>query len=358
MKPRIPPRRAIERMGRHGFPPEETGGRLRLDLNENTAGCSPAAQRALARLSRREIARYPAYQATRRKLARYFGVHPEELLLTNGADDALRLPFDVFAERGSAVLLAEPTFPMYAFWAALAEARLIRLRYGPQMEFPLREALATLRAGPRLFYLANPNNPTGTLLDRSEIRKLLRAASRTVVVVDEAYFDFSGVTVLDWIRQCPNLVVVRTFSKAPGLAALRLGCLFAARATAEALRRVQPPYPVNVAALVAAEAAVRDARYIRWYAREIAASKRELYRALARCGIRAFPSGGNFVLADFGSRAAALLRALRRQGILLRDRSSDFGAAGYVRITLGTLPETQELVRALERLWPKNDRPS
>jgi histidinol-phosphate aminotransferase len=351
MKPRIPLRRAIERMKRRGFPPEETGGRLRLDLNENTAGCSPAAQRALARLGRDEIARYPAYQPTRRKLAQYFGVRPEELLLTNGADDALRLPLDVFAERGSTVLLVEPTFAMYAFWAELAEARVVRLRYGPQMEFPMPEALCALRAAPRLFFLANPNNPTGTLLERNEIRKLLRAAPRTLLIVDEAYFDFSRVTVIDWVRQFPNLVVVRTFSKAPGLAALRLGCLFAGRRTAEALHRAQPPYPVNVAALAAAEAAVRDPRYIRWYAREIAASKQELYRALDRCGIRAFPSGGNFVLAEFGRRAGAVLRGLRRQGIFLRDRSGDFRGAGYVRITLGTLPQTRELIRALERLW-------
>jgi histidinol-phosphate aminotransferase len=358
MKPPIPLRRAIERMGNHGFPTEETGGRLRLDLNENTAGCSPRVRKALARLGRDAIARYPGYEATRRRLARYFGARPEELLLTNGTDDALRLPFDVFAERGSRVLLVEPTFAMYAFWADLAEARVVRLRYGPEMEFPMRDALRALRAGPRLFFLANPNNPTGTLLARSEIRKLLRAAGRTVVVVDEAYYDFSGVTVIDWIRRYPNLVVMRTFSKAPGLAALRLGCVFAERGTAQALHRAQPPFPVNVAALVAAEAAARDARYIRRYAREIAASKRELYRALDRFGIRAFPSGGNFLLADFGARAGAILRALRRQGILLRDRRSDFGGQGYVRITLGTRAETRELVRALERLWPRSDRQS
>jgi histidinol-phosphate aminotransferase len=351
MKTGIPLRRALARMARHGFPSEEPGGRLRLDLNENLAGCSPAVRRALARLGRQEIARYPGYEAARRRLARYFGVRPEELLLANGTDDALRLPFDAFAERGSTVLLVEPTFAMYRFWAGLAETRVVRLRYGRKMEFPMAAALRALRAGPRLFFLANPNNPTGTLLGRREIGKLLRAARRTVMVVDEAYFDFSRVTVIDRIRRYRNLLVMRTFSKAPGLAALRLGCVFAHRETAQALHRAQPPFPVNLAALAAAEAAVNDARHFRRYAREVAAAKQALYCALARLGVPAFPSGGNFVLADFGARAGTILRALRRRGIFLRDRRSDFPGAGCVRITVGTRAQTREFIRALERLW-------
>ncbi len=180
---------------------------------------------------------------------------------------------------------------------------------------------------------------------------MLDAAKRTLVVVDEAYAEFSGVTALGWIRRYPNLVVVRTFSKAAGLAGLRLGCLLANREFVATIRKAQAPFTVNSLAMIAAAAAIRDRAYIRRYAQEVRLARQELSRVLARLGVKTFPSGANFLLADFGSRAPALLRALERQGILLRDRTPDFGRVGYVRITLGTRAQTRRLIRALERLW-------
>jgi histidinol-phosphate aminotransferase len=324
---------------------------LRLDYNENTVGCSPAVRRALARLTREQVAMYPEYQVARRRLARFFRVRPAELLLANGADEALRLVFDVFIERGDRVLLVEPTFTMYRVYADLFGARLAELRYDARMRFPLGAVLRALRRRPRAFFLANPNNPTGTLLGPAALRAMLDAAPRSLVVVDEAYSEFGGVTVLPWIRRYPNLVVVRTFSKATGMAGLRLGFLFTNRHTAAHFRKAQPPFPVNTAALVAAAAALRDARHIRAYVREIARSRKDLAAALARLGVPCAPSHANFLLADFGPRAPALLRALQRRRILLRDRTHDFGRPGWVRITLGTRPQMRRLIRALDSLW-------
>lgn len=345
-------RRTVARMRAYAPPLEGRRGNLRLDFNENTAGCSLAVRRALVRLSRESIAMYPEYEPTRRSLARYFRVRPEEMLLTNGTDEALRLVFDGFVDSEDTVLLVEPTFAMYRFYAELAGARVLALRYRDGMEFPMSEVLHALRASrPRVFFLANPNNPTGTLLTRADLRRILKHAQETVVVVDEAYFEFSGVTLLDGIRRHPNLIVTRTFSKAMGLAGLRLGFQFANARLAAGLHKAQSPYSVNAAALVAAETAARDGGFIRRYVRGVQQSKRELLAALRRLDIRAFPSGGNFVLVDFGSRAARLLRDLRRRGILLRDRKSDFARAGYVRITLGTIEQMRRLIRALEETW-------
>jgi histidinol-phosphate aminotransferase len=245
---------------------------------------------------------------------------------------------------------------MYRFYAELAGARIVALRYDAAMGFPLDGVLGALRLrrrrkSPRVMFLANPNNPTGTLVDRAALGRILQAARETLVVVDEAYFEFCGVTVLPWIHRYPNLVVTRTFSKAAGLAGLRIGFLFANPGITAVLRKARSPYAVNMAALVAAAAAARDGRFLSDYAREVNRSKRLLERELSRLEIPVLPGAANFVLVDFGRRATALLRGLRRRGILLRDRRADFGRVGFVRITVGTRTQMRRLVRALERLW-------
>ena len=352
MKLAVPVRQAVARMRAYQPPLEGRSGRLRLDFNENTIGCSPGVRRALARLTRTQVSMYPEYGPALRRLARFFRVRPEELLLTNGTDEGLRLVVDTFVESDDAVLLVEPSFALYRFYAELAGTRVVALRYGKGMEFPREEVLRALRARPQLFFLANPNNPTGTLVARNVLRGILEAAPRTLVVVDEAYFEFSGLTVIRWINRYANLIVTRTFSKGMGLAGLRLGCLFANCRLTAALRKAQSPYAVNVAALAAMEAATRDVWFIADYVRQANRSKQELQRGLTRLGVPHWPSAANFVLADFGARAPALLRAFRRRGILLRDRQTDFGRVGYVRITVGTRAQTRLLVRALEKLWP------
>jgi histidinol-phosphate aminotransferase len=294
-----------------------------------------------------QMAMYPEYQVTTRCLARFFRVRPDEILLTNGIDDALHLISDTFIERGDSVLLAEPTFDMYRFFAELAGARVIARRYDEEMRFPIAGVLRELGRSPRVLYIANPSNPTGTLVQPDELRRILRAASRTLVLVDEAYFDFSGLTVLSWIRRYRNLMVARTFSKAAGLAALRLGCLFARPEILSVMRRASTPYPVNMAALVAAEASIRDTRFVRKYTREVLRSRVLLEKGLTRLGARVYPSAGNFVLADFGPGVHRMVRALERKGILVRERK-DFPREGFVRISAGTQADTRRLLRAIQ----------
>jgi histidinol-phosphate aminotransferase len=349
--PRVRVRDAVKGMAPYAAPEEGRAGKLRLDFNENTVGCSPAVLRALRRVGREDLAIYPEYEASVRRLARHYGVRPAEMLLTNGVDDALRLLMETFVDPGSTVLIAEPTFSMYRFFAEVAGARVETVRYDAGLRFPLEETLRALKRSPRLLLLANPNNPTGTLLEEKQLARILDRARRTLVLVDEAYFEFSGVTVLPWIRRRGNLVVARTLSKAAGLAALRLGLLFARADLADAMRRTFTPYPVNTLALVAAEAALSDRKFLRHYAREVLQSRWELARGLERLGARVFPSAANFLLADFGPGAGRLVRRLARRGILLRDRASDFGRDGYVRITAGLPAQTRRLLRAVEEEW-------
>lgn len=348
MKSRLPVRKAI--LQRKSFEPPSEGRlhKLRLDFNENTSGCGPAVSRALKKLTPQQLAMYPEYAATTRRLATHFGVNADELMLTNGGDDALRVFFDAFVESDGSILICEPTFTMYRYYAEIYGARVDTLRYNREMEFPLGEFIAALRKKPSVVFIANPNNPTGTLLQKNTIEKILIAATNTAVVIDEAYAEFSGVTVLPLIRKYPQLFVARTFSKAAGLAGLRLGAVMASRESLSYLRRAMPPFPVNIAALVAAEAAVKDGVAIRNYVRETKRMREWFARELVKLNIKTFPSAGNFLLADCGSRGPAIFAKLASQGILLRERSDDIGP-GFVRISIGTEREMRRVVAAIRK---------
>ena len=199
-----------------------------------------------------------------------------------------------------------------------------------------------------MFFLVNTNNPTGTLVSRDDLAKLLRAATHTAVVIDEAYAEFSGETALPWIRRYSHLFVARTFSKAAGLAALRLGAVIGCRDSLALVRRALPPYPVNLAAIAAAVAATKERKSIAQY---VAGTKRRrvwFTRALQALGVRVFPSAANFLLADFGENGPAFFRKLARHNILVRERSKDLGP-GYARITIGTQAELEKFLRLLRQ---------
>jgi histidinol-phosphate aminotransferase len=348
MKVRLPVRKAILQRKTYEAPAEGRLNKMRLDFNENTTGCGPAVLRALRKLTAQQLAMYPEYAAPTRRIAAHFGISEHELLLTNGGDDALRVFFDAFVEPGKHILICEPTFPMYRYYAEIAGARVETLRYGREMEFPLDEFVAALRKRPAVIFIANPNNPTGTLLPLEAIKKILLAATSTAVVIDEAYAEFSNVTVLPWIRTYPNLFVTRTFSKAAGLAGLRLGAAMACRESLALLRRAMPPFPVNLGALVAAEAALQERSSIRNYVNQTRETREWFAGDLARLGVRTFPSAGNFLLADFGPQGPALFKKLAAQGILVRERSKDIGP-GFVRISIGTGPEMKRLVKLVQK---------
>jgi histidinol-phosphate aminotransferase len=348
MKPKLPVRQAILDRRTYEPPGEGRADKLRLDFNENTAGCSPTVQRALAKLTPKLLSMYPEYERGTRRLARHFQVAPEELLLTNGGDDALRLFFDAFVDAGTSVVICEPTFPMYRYWGEVAGAKIEVERYGPTMEFPLDGVVRSLASRPRVLFICNPNNPTGTLLQKDMIEKILKAATHTAIVVDEAYAEFSGLTVIPWINQYPQLFVARTFSKAAGLAGLRLGAVIACAESLAILRRATAPFPVNVAALAAAEAAVGDSRTMKLYVKNILRTRGWFEKELQRLDVKTYPSAGNFLLADFGAGGSEMCAQLLKRGVLLRDRAKDIGP-GIVRVSIGTQKEMERLLKLIKR---------
>jgi histidinol-phosphate aminotransferase len=347
----VRPRKAVERLKKYRPPLEGRGGRLRLDFNENTVGCAPEVVRMLRRaLTAESLTRYPEYAAGREHLAKYFGVAKDEILITNGTDDAIKLICDAFVDPGDALLIPAPTFPVYQFFHQVAGGHVVSVPCEEGFLLPLAGLLKALKKHVRWMALANPNNPTGTAIAKRDLATLLRAAPNTLVLVDEAYFDFSGETVIGWIRKHENLVVTRTFSKAFGLAALRMGCLFSNARTMENLHRAQNPFAVNSLAVACACEAIRHEGYVRRYASEVRANRAEFCRLLDALGVPYVPSAANFVLTRVGERASEIAAQLRTLGILVRDWSYDPHLKGYLRFTIGSTAQTRRLMRALERL--------
>lgn len=348
----IKPRQAIENLKKYRPPQEGRGGKMRLDFNENTVGCPPQVIRALRRaLNPEMMTRYPEYDEGRRMLAAYFRVKPEQMVLANGTDDAIKMVCDTFVDPGDALLVPAPTFPVYEFFHNVAGGKTLRIRYDERFRLPAREFVALLKKERvRWVALANPNNPTGTQIPKSTLKAILLAAPETVVLVDEAYQDFSGQTILPWIRRHPNLIVTRTFSKAFGLAALRMGCLFANPGLIEQLQRGQNPFAVNSLALMSACTAIRYDAQVRKYAQTIRTNRLGLCRWLDAQGIPYVPSSANFVLTRVGERAPEIARRLREKKILVRDWSYDPHLKGYLRFTVGSQAQTRRLMTELERL--------
>jgi histidinol-phosphate aminotransferase len=352
----IQPREAVVRLKKYRPPLEGRAGKLRLDFNENTVGCPPEVARALKRaLTPEALSRYPEYEQGREILARYFKVAPHQMLLTNGTDDAIKLICDTFVDPEDVLVVPAPTFPVFSFFHSVAGGRTVEVRFDEQFHLPLDRLLAAINRRTRWVALANPNNPTGTMLPKKDLAAVLDGAPGTVILVDEAYYDFSGETVLPWIQKYPNLVVSRTFSKAFGLAALRMGCLFASEKLAESLHRAQNPFAVNALALAAALEAIRHEAAVKRYAGAIRRNREEFCTWLESREIPYVASHANFVLTRVGERAPEIARRLRDEGILVRDWSYDPHLRGYLRFTIGSKPQMRRLVEELSRMEHRMD---
>ena len=325
------------------------GGRegLRLDFNENTVGCSPRVLARMREITAEEIACYPERAPIEAVAADFLGIKPNELLLTNGVDEAIRLLCETFLQPGDEALVAVPTFAMYEISAAATGARVITVPAQTDFRFPTSEFLAQVTPRTRLIAIANPNNPTGSVADPASLLEIASRTPQAAILVDEAYFEFYGKTLLGQGRNIPNLFVARTFSKAYGLAGLRIGVLAGNAEHIAMVSKVSSPYNVNGVALACLPTALADQDYVRGYVDQVRKGRDQFQQELDQWGIRCWPSQANFVLASFGSLKAALIQSMRARGILVRDRSLDYGCEGCVRITIGTTEQTARLRRAL-----------
>ncbi len=321
---------------------------IKLDTNENPYGPSPKALAALQGYKHWE--HYVGQDELRPAIARYAGTDVNNVVVTNGADEAIDLVQRVFLEPGDAIVECTPTFEMYSLLGAFNKARVIGVprREDFRIDLPAIEQVVS-HERPKILFLANPSNPDGTVATRKEIERLLDLP--TVVVVDEAYAEFAGESYASNVRDHSNLVVLRTFSKWAGLAGLRIGYCIAPTGVADLILRTKSPYNVSAAALVAAQASLDDAEYLLGNVRRIIAERERLSGELAGTGfLRPLPSCTNFILNSIQGHTGLELRgALAKRGILTRAYDSP-RLRDYIRISVGRPEQDDRVVAALKEI--------
>lgn len=349
----LKPRAIIAGLGAYRSPIVSREG-LSLDLNESMAGCSPRVLARLRALSASELSLYPQREIGERMIADFLDVAPQQVLLTNGMDDALFLFFHTYLgpnEDGEKyeLLFADPTFVMYPMLGEATGAQMERVQSGEDFSFPVDEMLKRISSKTRLIAIANPNNPTGLAAPRSDLLKLAKAAPDAAVLIDEAYFEFCGETLLGDLKTHRNLFVARTFSKAYGLAGLRLGVLVGAEEQIDFMRRLSVPFNVNSVALACVGEAINDQEFVREHVAQVKQGRDQLHQLFEELGLRFWPSQTNFVLVRVGERAKEFVEAMWRRGALVRDCSANPGCEGCVRITVPTPRQMDGVLAAIRQ---------
>ena len=341
------PRARVQAMKEY-HPPLGCRDSLRLDFNENTLECSPKVREVLASISAGSLTRYPEREPVESIVAAHLGVAANQLALTNGVDEAIHVLFETFLEADDELLLPVPTYTMYEVYASATDAHVVAVQAADDLQFPFARLLAAITPRTKIIAIANPNSPSGSIATRAQLLEIAQRAPQAVLLVDEAYFHFCGETVMDLVGTMPNLAVARTFSKAYGLAGLRLGLLAGPAELMRWVRRVLSPYSVNSIALACLPPALQDVTYLNWYVGEVLAARADFEAALDAAGVRRWPSRANFILVEIGAQHGEFVRQMRAAGVLVRDRSSDPGCDGRVRITIGTREQMKQAVTALD----------
>ena len=342
-------------MSHYQKPPELYDG-LRLHQNENTGGCSPRVIEALSRLRPDQIGFYPPYAAATEAVARYLETSVEQVALTNGLDEGIMALAVAYLRAASGeptleAIVPEPAFEIFRFDTAVAGGRLVQVMPKPDFSFPLQDVLAAITPRTRVVFLTNPNNPTGVAMPLDAIKTIAGAVPKgAIVFVDEAYAEFAGTSFIPELSAHPNVIVGRTFSKAFGLAGLRIGCLVGAPETLNPIREAVPVYSVNIAAVVAIIAALQDLDHLNRYLQQVVESKTLLYAACQRLGLTYVNSSSNFVLVGAGDRTDALVRGAFDRGIYIRNRSTEPGCAGRMRIATGIVEHTRRCIAVMEEV--------
>ena len=347
----LKPRELIAGLAPYRSPIVSRAG-LSLDLNESMAGCSPRVLARLHSLSAKDVSLYPEREVGERLVANFLGVTPEQVLLTNGMDEALSLLFTTYLNPDDELLFADPTFVMYPMLGEALGARLVRQQSGEDLALPVADLLARISAHTHVVAIANPNNPTRLAASPADLLKITESAPDAAVLIDEAYFEFQseefcGGTLLPALASHPNLFVARTFSKAYGLAGLRLGVLVGDPEQIGYIRRLSEPFNVSSLALACVEEALADQAFVREHVAQVKQGREQLAQLFQELGLRFWPSQTNFVLVRVGASTQVFVESMQRRGILVRDSSANPGCEGCVRITVGTPEQMDKVLRAI-----------
>jgi len=340
-------RKCVREMSEYHSPLCDPAMELRLDLNESTTGCSPRVLARIRSLDAKLLALYPSRESGEKLVADFLGIKPEEVLLTNGADEGIDLLCRAYLDCDDELIIITPAFAMYEIFARAAGAKTVRVPTNADLSFPIEQVLRAITPRTRLIVITNPNNPTGLDVSREDILRVIKAAPDSAVLLDEAYFDFYGKTMMEQIGRIPNLFVARTFSKAYGLAGMRLGILAGAAEQISLLRRMISPFNINAFAVECLKEALDDRQFVAGYVKQVCGTREWLREKLTAMGFQCWPSYTNFLLVNFGDLRASVLEGMTNRKIALRNRPD---CAGCLRISIGTQQEMERVLAALEEI--------
>ena len=340
-------RRCVCEMREYHSPLSSEAIDLRLDMNESTTGCSPRVLAKMRSLDAKTLALYPARESGEKLVADSLGIDSSLVLLTNGADEGIDLLCRAYLDVEDELIIVTPAFPMYEIFAQTTGAKVVRVPASADFSFPTDQVIRAITPRTRLIVITNPNNPTGLAVDQADILRVLKAAPDSAVLLDEAYFDFYGRTLMDQIDKIPNLFITRTFSKAYGLAGMRLGILAGATEQIAVLRRMISPFNINVFAIEVLAEALNDREFVQAYVNQVRSTREWLHQQLVAMGFHCWPSHTNFLLVNVGTLRKKILEGTQARGIALRDRPD---CEGCIRISIGTQQEMERVVSVIREI--------
>lgn len=363
----IKPRKTVQKMQPYFV--NDRPCRIKLDANEGSSYLLDSVSNAkvLESLAEKSIFSANLYPdsdcvSLREKLSAYYGCRKENIVIGNGSSELIHFVISTYCEPGDRVLTFSPGFSMYDIYCQLCEAEIVKLESGKAFEQDIDSLIEKAReTDPKVVILCNPNNPTGYVNSREEVIRLVKALPDTVIAVDEAYADFGDQSVLSEIENFSNLVVLRTMSKAFGLANLRVGCAVACEAVASDIWKVKVPYNLNGPSQILAEMALENSDRIAPYVQQVNEERAKLIEAVNARGdsaadgrplVRSYPSGANFVLTE--SPDINLEEELLRRGIAIRSFGGSL--AGFYRISIGEPDQNQEVIQAIEEIISIEER--
>lgn len=331
---------------------------IKLASNENPLGPSPKAIEAIEK-SLSGINRYPDAHGTELKkaIATRFSLSPNQLILTNGADELITLISETFLEEGDEIIVPSPSFSEYEFGAHLMGAKVIPVPLDSRFQFDIDHILSVVTDRTKLIYICSPNNPTGTYLPKLMLEKILHSIPKHILVVfDSAYSHFASnedyTDGLEYVRMGHPIIVLQTFSKVYGLAGLRVGFGAAAESIIQSIIRVKEPFNVNSLAQTAAIAAIADEAHVQKTIEVNTTGRKQLYIAFNELGIRYVESMSNFILADFGEDAKKVSELLLLEGVIIRY-GDVWELPNHIRISIGTLEENSILIEEVKSILIK-----
>jgi histidinol-phosphate aminotransferase len=332
-----------------GIPENEI---IKLDANENPYGCSPKVRRALANYPYLNIYPDAAQTELRQQLSNYVGLGPEYIVAGNGSDELIDLVLRLFVAPGDEVITTVPTFDMYRFCTQVCCGKVVEVIRRQDFEVDVAAVKAAITRKTRLIFITNPNNPTGTLVPQDDILALVETG--LPLVIDEAYYEFSGQTAVNLVPQYQNLMVLRTFSKWAGLAGLRIGYGIFPAKIADILIKIKPPYNVNMAALVAARESLKDYKYLLGTVMKMKEERNRLWEKLKQLDfLKPVPSKANFILCEvIKGKADCLQNELEKRGILVRYYDTPL-LRNYIRISVGKPEHTDKIIEVFRELGEK-----